>query len=106
VNPLTAKALVRPDLERDGVTIAVRTERGGILNFADVDIEWIESENPATQSEARPLHLSEDSARAVYEALGRYFGGDVVNAVALRKDYDAERSRVDKMINNLMMRSQ
>jgi len=47
------------------------------------------------------LPLSEDVARAIYEALGDHFGHSGHDARALRKDYDAERARVDAFIKHL-----
>ena len=38
----------------------------------------------------------------IYEALADYFGHSGHDTRALRKDYDAERARVDKLINNLI----
>jgi hypothetical protein len=42
------------------------------------------------------LVLEEDEARALLDALTRYYHG-AEDTRALRKDYDAERSRVDKL---------
>lgn len=95
----TAKAIVQPDLERDGVKIAVRRANGGIIDFS-TRTEF--TEDGETETASQPLRISEDDARAVYEALGRYFGGDAVNNDRLRSDYDAERRRVDKMIDALI----
>lgn len=94
-----ARALVRHDLERDGVSIAIRRQGGGILDFT-TRTEF--SEDGATDSAAKPLYLRDEEARALYEALGRHFGGDAVSNVRLRSDYDAERRRVDKMIDALI----
>lgn len=97
--PLPAKALVRAELERDGVSIALRRTNGGILDFNTATEFLTEG---ATESTAKPLYLREEEARAVYEALGRYFGGDAVSNQRLRQDYDAERGRVDKLIGHLI----
>lgn len=43
------------------------------------------------------LQMSEDAARALYEALAERFGGTSHDTRALRRDYDAERARVDKL---------
>lgn len=98
--PPPAKALVRPDLERDGVSIAVRRSNGGIIDFTTTT-EYLVNDQ-GTESTAKPLHLRDDEARALYEALGRYFGGDAVSNQRLRQDYDAERGRVDKLIGHLI----
>jgi hypothetical protein len=45
--------------------------------------------------------LDEDAARALLDALAAYFGG--TGAVqTLRRDYDAERARVDRLIDKLL----
>lgn len=48
------------------------------------------------------LRLREDEARALYEALADYFGHAGHDTRSLRKDYDAERKRVDKFIDSLL----
>jgi hypothetical protein len=45
------------------------------------------------------LHLQEEDARAIYEALADYFGHSGNDVRALRRDYEAERARVDKFID-------
>jgi hypothetical protein len=45
------------------------------------------------------LHIGEDEARALYEGLADYFGHTGHDIRALRKDYDAERKRVDLLID-------
>lgn len=44
------------------------------------------------------LSLPEDYARALYEALADYYGHTGHDTRALRRDYDAERARVDRLI--------
>ena len=50
------------------------------------------------------LCIPTDAARALYDALAQHFGG-TSNSKQLRADYDAERARVDKLINNLIKES-
>lgn len=61
---------------------------------------------PIGEGEAAPegafLSLQMDSARALYEALAHHFGGNATDTRQLRADYDAERKRVDKMIDALI----
>lgn len=47
---------------------------------------------------ASGLLIPEDVARAVYEALAQHFGHVGHDGRALRKDYEAERARVDRLI--------
>ena len=47
------------------------------------------------------LVIPQDAARALLDALAQHFGG-TGDTRQLRKDYDAERTRVDKMINHLI----
>src|SRR5687767_6504204 len=44
------------------------------------------------------LQLQEEDARAIYEALADYFGHAGHDIRALRRDYEAERARVDRLI--------
>lgn len=57
--------------------------------------------DPAIEYPAPSFVLSESMARALMEALVRHFGG-VSETQTLRKDYEAERARVDKFIDKAM----
>jgi hypothetical protein len=48
-----------------------------------------------------PLLLGDAEARALLTALQRWYGEDAGDARALRKDYDSERARVDKLVDVL-----
>lgn len=65
-------------------------------------VEWHDPGNGATVPEypegTTPyLPMSEAAARALYEALAERFGGTGHDTRALRRDYDDERKRVDKL---------
>ena len=49
-----------------------------------------------------PLRIPEHVARALYDALGDYFGHSTHDARALRRDYDHERRRVDRLVDALI----
>lgn len=95
-----ARAVVRPDLEMDGVAIELSPRSGMAISFTATKVRY--DENQAAEVKTHPLRLSEDSARALYEALGRYFGGDAVSNTQLRTDYNHERARVDMLIGHLI----
>ncbi|MEO1961522.1 MAG: hypothetical protein ABGW82_11240 [Paracoccus sp. (in: a-proteobacteria)] len=60
---------------------------------------------PRDGAEPQPhpgLSLRRDDARALYEALADLFGHTAQDARALRRDYEAERGRVDKMLDALI----
>jgi hypothetical protein len=100
---VTAKAIVADDfLRRRQVRIAISPEEGRVLTWDHAPANAPYNGDVELSDDAW-LHLTDDEARALYEALGRHYGGDVVNARQLRKDYDAERGRVDKLIDNLMV---
>lgn len=50
------------------------------------------------------LRIPEDVARALLDALAQHFGG-TSNSRQLRQDYDAERARVDKLIDSMIGRA-
>ena len=100
---MAAEAFVQDDWMRNGVKIAV-----SLSNAPDVremilwgDIAVTRIIDATMPSEDAFLHLPNDVARALYEAMSRHFGGNVVDATTLRKDYDAERTRVDLFIKHL-----
>jgi hypothetical protein len=104
---MTAGAHVEQDWMRGGVKLAIWTDRGehttSIIRWGEVSA----AEIPVAESapEDAFLHLTDDIARALYEALSVHFGGNVVDATRLRKDYDAERARVDLFIKHTIGRS-
>lgn len=74
----------------------------GVVRDFSEPRRWIPvEENASAPLDIPGLQLDEDEARAVYEALAEYFGGTGHDTRALRRDYDAERARVDKLIGHL-----
>lgn len=67
-----------------------------IFDFAAVTVT-VSERSTAMADAITPLRLSHDMARALYEALAKHFGGAPETAT-LRKDYEAERARVDVFI--------
>jgi hypothetical protein len=75
---------------------ALRLREGGAR-------EWEHVADAAAGATKPTLVLEDDEARALLDALTRHFHG-AEDTRALRRDYDAERQRVDKMINALITR--
>ena len=95
-----ARARAEYDPQFLGVRIHVSPRRGQILSFTERPVTHAAPDGEMLP-DAEPLRLEEDAARAVYEALAEYFGGSGHDTVALRRDYDAERKRVDRFIDHL-----
>ena len=100
---MSVQARVLDNFMYDGVKVAVRLSADGSRATA---LQWVDPVEVVIDRDAVPpdntlLRLSEDVARAIYEALSVHFGGNVVDATRLRKDYDAERARVDVFIKHL-----
>lgn len=104
---MASTAHVRDDWHYDGVKVAIIREHHGqrqLLTWSMGEIHTLgESDGSRTLEDAHEsyLHLQEDDARALYEALADHFGHAGHDIRALRKDYDAERGRVDKFITHL-----
>lgn len=103
-----ARARVEYDVDRGGVKIAVSPwgDRDG--HAVVIWPSWPETrritpdQGLSVEDEAASwLRLDADVARAIYEGLAAYFGGVGTDVRALRKDYDAERERVDRLIAHL-----
>jgi hypothetical protein len=101
---MTTKVYVESDFIFDGIKIAVVLRQS--VDSAQVMI-WTTAVQEVDRAEAAMvpddafLRLPDDTARALYEALSAHYGGNVVDATRLRKDYDAERGRVDAFIRHL-----
>lgn len=103
---MTSKAFVRHIWERDQVAVAVMhvyDSRREVLQWPETqvvrtyDLDDGGVEGPPTDW----LHLNDADARALYEALADHYGHSGHDTRALRKDYEAERGRVDKLITHL-----
>ena len=104
--PRTARAHVEFDPGFGGLRVALLPNPETLIRWPHGQIRQHLSENqPAVvdeDTETSPwLRLDESLARALYESLGDYFGHSGNDTWALRKDYDAERARVDKLITHL-----
>lgn len=100
------KAHIEDDWQRDGVRIALVTDHGGLdrtlYDFSGViGVRYQADDSAMVRNDDAPLSLPNDAARALYEALADHFGHGGHDTRALRRDYDAERKRVDLLIDNL-----
>lgn len=99
-----SRAYVSDDFARNGVSIFLAHDRGNGRALANpVELAW--SEAAASEAAAGWVHdptlrLPDDVARALLDALVAHYGG-TSEVQTLRKDYLAERARVDKMIDHL-----
>jgi hypothetical protein len=104
---MTSKAFIKDDWQRDGIKVAVIRESHGrreLLTWTLGEVQVLDEADYGRRVEDDTesyLHIQEDDARALYEALADHFGHAGHDIRALRKDYDAERSRVDKFIAHL-----
>jgi hypothetical protein len=100
--------VLHDDYVRDDTVLVIGRQRGDSTeivtaighgtNFdSGVTTEQIE---PHEEPGSRTLRMPIDMARALHEALSRHFGG-VQDAQTLRKDYEAERQRVDRLIEHM-----
>lgn len=96
-----AKAVFDPS--RFGVRVSIRS--GNYLRTFDggepVAIPQDNSMISVDEENRSSLLLPEPEARALYDALAEYFGHAAGSYKVLRKDYEAERSRVDLLISHL-----
>lgn len=101
---MTARAYIKPDmfgrgveiflLPREGQVVLWETDAFGYPIFAEVD-------ERATPPANAGLRLPDSLARPLYEALADHFGHSGHDIRALRKDYEAERRRVDQFIEHV-----
>lgn len=100
---MTARAWVEPDPRAWGIRIAIAPEQGQIVTWPEsAAVRLITEGEQLDESDWLTLH--DDTARALHEALAQHFGYGAVDARQLRADYDAERRRVDKLIDATIAR--
>jgi hypothetical protein len=97
---MTARAYVERDILGRGVSLSLSPDENQLVLWQPLTITTLEP-GVAGPADGR-LYLPDDSARAIYEALADYFGHAGHDVRSLRKDYDAERRRVDQFIGHLL----
>lgn len=99
---MTGRAYVGANFPFDGVDVYLGHDLGGRRLVADpTELSWSPTpEGEATTAQPPTLRLPDDVARALLDALAAHYGG-TSEVQTLRKDYLAERARVDKMIDHL-----
>lgn len=105
---MTSRARIEWDPARNGIKVAVSQEGGNlvrVLTWENAPQVTLIDDAVVVPPENCWLHLGEDDARAIYEALGDYFGHSGADTRALRRDYDQERGRVDRLIGHLIGRA-
>ncbi len=94
------RAYVESDPVAFGVRIAV-VRPHHVLHWKPIEVSVREERSATAIEDDVWLRLPENDARAIYEALAEHFGHAGHDIRALRKDYDAERGRVDRFISYL-----
>jgi hypothetical protein len=101
------RAFVQQDFARFGVAVYLVQESGEQRYAIGLPTDLVFQDMDRTEAAAiqePTLRMPEDMARALLDALAAHFGG-TSDTLTLRKDYMAERARVDKMIDHLVSRS-
>lgn len=97
---MTARVHVEYDPLRRGVRIHAMVNDRLALDFTEPAL--IHVEDNGQHLPADPLTIPDDVARALYESLAEHYGHSGHDTRALRRDYDHERGRVDKLLDHLM----
>jgi hypothetical protein len=107
---VTARAYVRPNIALGGVEVALLREHrdGGrsVRQWPNVVNGAPDYRKPDEAGVERPddfVQLVDDEARALYEALAEHYGHGANDVRSLRRDHDAERARVDKLTDALIV---
>jgi hypothetical protein len=111
---VTARAHVESDFIFDGVRlmVATRTDTGRLVRTWDPITtpvfvqQGVNADDEPAPGRRSYVQLTNDEARAIYQALAEYFGTQVSDNRLLRADYEAERRRVDKFIDASISRSE
>lgn len=93
------QALIGEDFYMMGVKLIWRRElHDGAVEYSDGKTTWRVQRDDAVsiETQVEPLLLRDDMGRALLAALLRHYNG-ADDARMLRKDYDAERARVDRL---------
>jgi hypothetical protein len=95
------ECLIGVDYMHRGIKIAwSRGEPPGAVEYSN-GREVTQQTDHGVEVNVDPLTLRDDMARSLLAALLRHYNG-ADDARMLRKDYDAERARVDRLIGALL----
>lgn len=102
---MTARAAARLNPTTLGVSLAVQPHEGAYLRWGTMPYSIELIAEPHAEDPAAWLQLHDDVARAIYEALAEHYGHAGHDTRSLRRDYDDERRRVDKLIDATIARA-
>jgi len=98
------RAFVQPDLFVRGVSIYLGHATDGRITRIAVPtkLEWVDVDPDQTPPDRVDpwLRLPDNAATPLLDALAGHYGGHT-DLRTLRRDYEAERARVDKLIDRL-----
>jgi hypothetical protein len=95
------QAHIGTDYMARGLRIAWSREIPGGVEYTDGTTGWVTRAGDAAEPSITPLTVNDEQGRALLAALLRHYNG-ADDARMLRKDYDAERARVDRLIGALL----
>lgn len=96
------RAHVQPDYPRHGIGIHLIQDLGGERYAIGQPTEIIMAELDDQGIHHEPtLRIPDALGRSLLDALTTHYGG-ATDLRSLRKDYDAERARVDRLIGHLI----
>jgi hypothetical protein len=99
---MTVKAHIEGNIMLQGIDVVLYREEGDytyVWKPGGDTVHTYDRNNPV-QPDDEPMRLRDDEARALLTALLRHYEGGE-DARSLRRDYDAERRRVDAFIDYL-----
>jgi hypothetical protein len=106
MNDQGPRAYIQRDFSRfRGIGIWLVQDRyyggGHVLSVGQpAELVWTDVEDPAVDGPGPTLSLPDEFGRALLDALSAHYGG-ATDVLSLRRDYDAERKRVDNLIAHL-----
>jgi hypothetical protein len=97
---MTIQVHIDDRFERNGLDIHVfdRLDSTHVLLYKPQGPNEVVVVHEASVMPVAPFHIPRDAAGPLFAALGRLLGS-VENPEMLRKDYEAERKRVDRLID-------
>jgi hypothetical protein len=99
------RVAITDDFQLDGIAVIIGmrydAQETAIIHFTPEGYNSIERVPPMNQVEHPTFRIQHEFARALRDALNRYYG-DTYDDRALRADYKDERSRVDRLISAII----
>lgn len=99
---MTVRAYAEPNHLRNGVDLIVVDDQPDATVVLRTTVERVRVDPDTVLDVDDRLTVTEEEARALYEALAELYGHRPADGRQMRRDFEHERARADKLIDSIV----